>query len=86
MKVCDRQKGEMCLLEWGILQYLHLKARKSKLKLPHQNMKVCLFHKEGIPNIKSTGTTFIFDEKTPVCVSTSREAGEGALLTEILVT
>lgn len=74
----------MCLLEWGILQYLHPKARKSSLKLPHKNVKVCLFHEEGISNIKSTGTTLIFDEKSPVwvSVSTSREAGEGALLTD----
>lgn len=34
----------------------------------------------------STGTTFIFDEKSLVYVSTSREAGEGALLTKILLT
>lgn len=75
----------MCLLEWGILQYLHPKARRSNLKLPHKKSQG-MFHKEGISNIKSTGTTFIFDEKSMVwvslSVSTSREAGEGALLTD----
>lgn len=65
MKVCDRQKGEI-LTGVGILQYLHPKARKSNLELPHKNVKVCLFHKEGMSNIKSSGTTFIFDEKSPV--------------------
>lgn len=70
----------------GFCSICILKQEKSNLKLPHKNVKVCLFHEEGISNIKSTGTTFIFDEKSPVwvsvSVSTSREAGEGALLTD----
>lgn len=95
MKACDRLKGEMSLLEWMFLQYLHRKARKSSLKLPHKNFKVCLFHKEGLSNIESFGTTFIFYEKSSAWVSPerqlapansfsiSRKAGKGGLLTKI---
>lgn len=93
MKACDRLKAEMSLLEWMFLQYLHPKARKSSLKLPHKNFKVCL-HKEGLSNIESFGTTFIFYEKSSAWVSPerqlapansfsiSRKAGKG-LLTKI---
>lgn len=86
----------MFLLKWMFLLYLHPKARKSNVKLPHKKFKVCLVHKEGVSNIKSFGTTFVFYEKSLVWVSpecqlalansfsASRKEGGGSLLAKIL--
>lgn len=62
MKACGRQKGEMSLLRWTILQYLHPKVEKSGIKLPHKNAKVCLFHKAGTSNRESFAATLVLPE------------------------